>query len=65
MNESKEFMRELLTKVNSVLENEANEWRPANNVGAPGGLIVLRQDLPTLVVPDLHGRHDYLTDLIK
>ncbi|MBU2646859.1 metallophosphoesterase [bacterium] len=58
------LIKERLQKVIETLENELNEWRPADDTGKPGGIILLRQDIPTLIVPDLHGRSDYLPDLM-
>ncbi len=65
MKGSKEIMEKLLEKVNTTLENESPDNRPVDSNGKPGGMIVLRQDLPTLIVPDLHGRHEYLSDLMR
>lgn len=48
-----------------ILETESREWRPGDLSGKPGGIILLQQDIPTLVVPDIHGRSDYLPDLLK
>lgn len=62
--DSKEKFEELLSQANAVLENESSEWRPADDGGKTGGLILLRENLPTLIVPDLHGRKDYLPDLM-
>lgn len=58
-------MEELLTKANEVLESESNDYRPPDDEGRPGGLVLLKQDLPTVVVPDLHGRADYFPDLVQ
>jgi hypothetical protein len=51
--------------VNEVLENENRDYRPADKEERPGGLVLLRQDLPTIIVPDLHGRSDYFPDLMR
>ncbi|MCP4754768.1 MAG: hypothetical protein GY866_28140 [Proteobacteria bacterium] len=58
-------MESLLKQVNSVLENESAEWRPIDSEERPGGMILLRGDLPTIIVPDLHGRNEYLPDLMR
>jgi hypothetical protein len=47
-----------------ALLRESPEIRPPNHFGAPGGLIQLRQDLPTVVVPDLHARMDFLASVL-
>ena len=65
MKDSKIIMEELLNQVNGVLENESKTCRPVDNNNRPGGIVILRQDLTTLIVPDLHGRADYLPDLVR
>lgn len=65
MKNSKTALTELLTRVNQTLETENASWRPADREGRPGGLVLLKQDLPTLIVPDLHGRSDFLPDLLR
>ncbi len=57
-------MERLLEEIIAVFEREPPELRPWDSEGKPGGIIVLRQDIPTLIVPDLHGRKDYLPDLL-
>jgi len=56
---------ERLKTVLDLLKTEPKEWRPEDKNGRPGGIILLQQDIPTLVVPDLHGRSDYLPDLLR
>ena len=58
-------IEERLEDAIEALENESAEWRPKDREGRPGGIILLRQDIPTLIVPDLHGRSDYLPDLMR
>lgn len=64
MNNSKKSIEDLLAQATETLEAEANDYRPFDEEGRPGGLVLLKQDLPTLIVPDLHGRSDYLPDLM-
>ena len=64
MSESKVIMEDLLAKSIQVLEHEVSEYRPLDQNGIPGGLILLQQDLPTIIIPDLHGRKEYLPDLM-
>ena len=61
----KEVLEKRLAWVNTVLENESPDIRPPDANQKPGGLVVLHQGIPTIIVPDLHGRHDYLSDLIR
>ena len=42
-----------------TLASEAAELRPRDSSGLPGGLVLL-PDLPTLLLPDIHARPDYL-----
>src|SRR5512134_2375959 len=54
----------LLERVNGVLENEPEELRPRDGRGRTGGLVALRPDVETLLVPDLHGRTDFLLTIL-
>ncbi|NQU63194.1 MAG: hypothetical protein HQ517_02760, partial [SAR324 cluster bacterium] len=58
-------IEERLEKAITTLENESVKWRPEDRGGQSGGFILLSPDVPTLVVPDLHGRSDYLPDLLS
>ena len=49
----------LLGELSSILTNENPEYRPRDEKNRPGGLIRLRR-LPTLIIPDLHGRREFL-----
>ena len=53
----------LLGGFNAVLQSENNWLRPADSNGLPGGIVTLRQDLDTLIVPDLHARMDFILNL--
>lgn len=59
------LIKDRLESALDTLSSEAAEWRPTDRQGKPGGLILLQQDIPTLVVPDLHGRSDYLPHLLR
>jgi len=50
--------------VQYALVNEDEKIRPRDEEGLPGGLIFLRQDVPTIVVPDLHARKDFFLSLM-
>ncbi len=54
----------LLDEANAALESESPEWRPPDSAGRPGGLVLLRPDVETLLVPDLHGRIDFLLTVL-
>jgi hypothetical protein len=50
----------LVNSINRVLDNEDEAMRPRDSRGRPGGIINLKKDIPTLVMPDLHARMDFL-----
>ncbi len=49
-----------LRKTIDSLNGLSDEIRPAADSGMPGSLISLKSGLPTLIIPDLHGRRDFL-----
>jgi hypothetical protein len=65
MDHGKSFMTKILARVNAVLESESPIRRPADSLRKPGGLVLLQPQIPTIIVPDLHGREDYLPDLLR
>lgn len=54
----------LIEKVNTVLLYEDAGIRPYGKDGLPGGIIFLRQDIPTILVPDLHARVDFFLEIL-
>jgi len=54
----------VLDNVNGILESEDPLIRPPDIRGLPGGLIILRQNIPTIIVPDLHARQDLFLSLL-
>ena len=50
----------VLTRVQDVLDNEGPTVRPPDSTGLPGGLVNLSQEVPTVIVPDLHARMNFL-----
>ena len=67
---------ELLLKVSSLYENSSLPYRPADRLGNPGGVLDFRckkspaqgasyvQNLPVIVVPDLHARLYFLKNIL-
>jgi len=55
---------ELFDRVQYALVNEEETIRPRDEEGLPGGIVFLRQDVPTIVVPDLHARKDFFFSLM-
>jgi Calcineurin-like phosphoesterase len=60
--DSEDLEKSLNRAIPSLLE-ENSEIRPLGSDEKPGGLIVLKH-IPTIIVPDLHGRIDYLRALL-
>jgi hypothetical protein len=48
----------------AALDAEGGPSRPFDSLGRPGGLIRLAPDIPTVIVPDLHARTDFLVSLL-
>jgi hypothetical protein len=55
-----EAYMELLERVQEVLDNEDETVRPKDTEGLPGGLVRLKEEVTTMIVPDLHARMDFL-----
>lgn len=49
----------LLERAITVLQHEIETVRPPDSTLLPGGLLYLKPDIPTLVLPDLHARTDF------
>jgi hypothetical protein len=49
-----------LREATSVLAKEDPARRPYDSSDRPGGLVLLRRDASTIIVPDLHARMDFL-----
>jgi len=55
---------ELLKLVNRVFLKEDSGIRPYSEAGQPGGIIFLKQDIPAIIVPDLHSRMDFFLNIM-
>ena len=53
-------LNSLLKKVITVLASEDGGYRPKTEDGNLGGLLSFEDDLPTILVPDLHARVKFL-----
>jgi len=54
----------VLERVHPVLAGEDPEIRPYSSSEQPGGLVQLKNYIPTIIVPDLHARVDFLLSLL-
>jgi hypothetical protein len=61
----REQLEDLAESLTYLLNNENPLIRPHDYEGVSGGLILLDPDLPTLIVPDLHGRRDFMMNLLN
>ncbi len=55
---------EVLDEVNNALINENKDIRPYADNGLPGGLINLKKNIPTVIVPDIHARIDFFLNIM-
>lgn len=56
--------QKLLKQVKRKLLYEANVIRPHNKAGFPGGIVYLKKNLPTIIIPDLHARMDFFLNVL-
>ncbi len=54
----------VLDKVNSVLKKEDNQMRPYDSSGLPGGFVFLKQNISTIIIPDIHSRMDLFLNIM-
>lgn len=61
-----DYLFDLLNVASTILENEKYEYRPQADSGEPGSLLDFRNNsLPIIVVPDIHARPDFLSNIIN
>jgi hypothetical protein len=48
-----------------AMRSQPDAVRPESPEGAPGGLVRLRPELPTVVVPDIHARPDLIISVLS
>lgn len=61
--DSGEYIK-LLDRINYTLTHEEEAIRPYGKAGLPGGLINLKKNIPTIIVPDLHARMDLILSVL-
>jgi hypothetical protein len=62
--EASSFLKKL-DRVGFVLINEDPAIRPYDHAGLPGGIVQLKRDIPTIIVPDLHARMDFFISTMQ
>ena len=61
---NKDHYLEILNKVNDLFNNEDKNIRPRDKNSKPGGLLHLKKEIPTIIIPDLHARTDFLLSVM-
>ena len=60
-----QYLFDVLIQVTSVLDTENTSYRQLASDGETlGGLIEFNDNLPMIVLPDLHARYDFLQNLL-
>jgi hypothetical protein len=54
----------VLEKINMTLAREGEDLRPRAPSGLPGGLVLLKLNIPTVIVPDLHARRGFFLNVL-
>lgn len=60
---NQEVLTDSLTRVTKVLKEESCREKDKNNLA--GGIVELKDDQYTVLVPDLHGRHEFLQRVLN
>lgn len=59
-----EKLESVLDTTIKILQTESSTYRPQADNGNPGGVILLNPELTTCIIPDLHGRQDFLLNIL-
>ena len=59
------FFSNLLNGAVATLMSEDAKYRPESCIEQPGALLEFNDDIPTIIVPDLHARVYFLMNLLK
>jgi len=62
---SHEYISSLAMSASELLENEITPYRPAASNGNPGSLLEFKNNLPAIIVPDIHARPYFLQNILK
>ncbi|MBN1412660.1 MAG: metallophosphoesterase [Spirochaetales bacterium] len=50
----------VLNRANLICEHEDEIMRPVDSLNKSGGLVYLKTNIPTIIIPDLHARMDFI-----
>ena len=60
-----QYLFDILIEVTSVLDEEKTSYRQTSSNGKLGSLIEFNDNLPIIVLPDLHARYDFLQNFLS
>lgn len=60
-----EQLKSILDEATITLQDESSKYRPRSKSGYPGGLVLLDPNRLTCIIPDLHGRQDFLLNVLN
>lgn len=56
---------DLVRQTIDLLRNEPAGLRPLDSAGVSGGLLLFTDGIPTVIVPDIHGRTDFFLSVLE
>ncbi len=56
---------DLVKQTTNLLRHEPAEFRPLDNSGISGGLLLFSDGIPTVIIPDIHGRTDFFLKVLE
>jgi len=63
--DSLSLVNEHLNLVLQSIQDQSSLIRPKDESGRMGGMIFMNQEIPLIIMPDLHARKDFLADLLQ
>ncbi len=61
----REAYLDLVTQTTDLLQHEPPGLRPRDDAGLSGGLLLFTEGIPTVIVPDLHGRTGFFLAVLE
>ncbi|MDR2897542.1 MAG: metallophosphoesterase [Spirochaetaceae bacterium] len=56
---------DLVTEAADIMRHEPLKLRPLDRKGLSGGLLLFTEGIPTVIVPDLHGRREFFLAILE